>query len=836
MLTHPPRIDLDSQLRELSLRYSIGEVSYDSLQKLHGIDMVIGQDGPLRLILESLAREKNILLVAEENHQQAEMIRDIWASINQNLRLPTGELNAKKKMSRLSRTDALIPSIDELIVDAALARRHIAQTDQVLFFDENEDPAWHVLSLPAGYGAELGKDLKSLTDIIKKDHVQVEEGEDHLAVLQERLLDKYNGELKKRLDTTYYGYSLVPKVKRKNRIGTAKFSPIDDLRLVTTRKEEALTPLDSETAKKILRENVGKYKTIKLEMEREYHRRSAKARIDRINTYYSEINLIIKKWDAKDRFKGKRSVVTTLENIYRKIQLRGITVDPEDKKAVVYYYEPFIIKRESDYSEHPFVALAGNNPRELIGEFIGSIDSGVKAPHQRLLPGSLLEANGGILVIYNGSRLIDTTPAENISHLHALDKAMETRTHQLTRRVGDDVGVEEITPPLKADFSTVFIVSSNGENELDSDDVFSSFRAKFTRVHLSEQMMNTPENRLKLARRAKTVIGDLNDKARRTKQSKFPPFTEPALVALIQYAAVHQTENAAFKSGFISSNLSAFLDAVEGSAHLARSTGLKETTPEVVAHYIDQQRDHQSIKAQIYTDTLAREGLVRLTGEAIGKVQSLLVCGEDGIEYGGVSTIETTLLPQGKYKTRMVEDRVKHADSTMRKGWEMALQVLRKKMGVDPNVPLDLFFPQEIDESSGNSASAASLVALLSSLSQTPISQSIAMTGAIYSSEGNIGAIGHVYSKVRGALDLAERLGLNGQQGVIIPSFNVEELVLRAQYDKKLMEAFRNNTFTIYHVDNIDQALEILSGRSAEDIYQAATAKVSELHRKNKSK
>ena len=35
------------------------------------------------------------------------------------------------------------------------------------------------------------------------------------------------------------------------------------------------------------------------EMEQEYHRRDAKANIDRINSYYSELEKISKKWKTQ---------------------------------------------------------------------------------------------------------------------------------------------------------------------------------------------------------------------------------------------------------------------------------------------------------------------------------------------------------------------------------------------------------------------------------------------------------------------------------------------------------------------------------------------------------
>jgi predicted ATP-dependent protease len=63
---------------------------------------------------------------------------------------------------------------------------------------------------------------------------------------------------------------------------------------------------------------------------------------------------------------------------------------------------------------------------------------------------------------------------------------------------------------------------------------------------------------------------------------------------------------------------------------------------------------------------------------------------------------------------------------------------------------------------------AIQLYAILSSLSDIPIRQGIAVTGSI-NQKGQIQAIGGVNQKIEGFFEVCKSKGLTGKQGVIIP-------------------------------------------------------------------
>jgi predicted ATP-dependent protease len=121
-----------------------------------------------------------------------------------------------------------------------------------------------------------------------------------------------------------------------------------------------------------------------------------------------------------------------------------------------------------------------------------------------------------------------------------------------------------------------------------------------------------------------------------------------------------------------------------------------------------------------------------------------------------------------------------------------------------------LVFEQSYGPVEGDSASAAELYALLSALSEVPIKQSFAVTGSV-NQHGQVQAIGGVNEKIEGFFDVCRERGLTGEQGVIIPSANIEHLMLRDD----VVEAVRRGEFRIYAVATVDEGIEILTGRPA---------------------
>jgi lon-related putative ATP-dependent protease len=121
-----------------------------------------------------------------------------------------------------------------------------------------------------------------------------------------------------------------------------------------------------------------------------------------------------------------------------------------------------------------------------------------------------------------------------------------------------------------------------------------------------------------------------------------------------------------------------------------------------------------------------------------------------------------------------------------------------------------LVFEQSYGFVEGDSASAAELCSLLSSIGDIPLRQSLAITGSI-NQHGEIQAISGVSQKIEGFFDICENRGLTGEQGVIIPHSNIKDLMLK----QAVVDAARAGKFAVYAVRHVDQAMELLSGQPA---------------------
>ena len=121
-------------------------------------------------------------------------------------------------------------------------------------------------------------------------------------------------------------------------------------------------------------------------------------------------------------------------------------------------------------------------------------------------------------------------------------------------------------------------------------------------------------------------------------------------------------------------------------------------------------------------------------------------------------------------------------------------------------------FEQEYSGVEGDSASCAEFYALLSSLSGLPIRQGIAVTGAI-NQHGEVLPVGGINEKIEGYFRSCELLGLDGQQGVLIPRRNVRHLML----DAKVVTAVHEGRFHIYTVDDVGEGMALLTGVSFGD-------------------
>ena len=127
-------------------------------------------------------------------------------------------------------------------------------------------------------------------------------------------------------------------------------------------------------------------------------------------------------------------------------------------------------------------------------------------------------------------------------------------------------------------------------------------------------------------------------------------------------------------------------------------------------------------------------------------------------------------------------------------------------------------FEQSYGRIYGDSASLAEYCAMISALTDIPIKQSFAVTGSI-NQQGMVQAVGGVNEKIEGFFEICKLRGLDGSHGCIIPAVNVKNLVLR----DGVVNAIKAKQFSIYAVEHVDQALEVLTGKTVGTVDEKGT-------------
>jgi predicted ATP-dependent protease len=229
---------------------------------------------------------------------------------------------------------------------------------------------------------------------------------------------------------------------------------------------------------------------------------------------------------------------------------------------------------------------------------------------------------------------------------------------------------------------------------------------------------------------------------------------------------------------------------------------------------IEQQR-HRLSRVRMRMQEEIKRGTVFIDteGEAVGQINGLSVLDHGDLMFGQPGRITaTTRVGDGEIVD--IERETDLGGPIHSKGVMILSNFLMSRYaGQHPiSFTASLVFEQSYGAIDGDSASLAELCALLSSLASIPISQSFAVTGSI-NQRGQVQPIGGANEKIEGFYDVCEARGLTGDQGVIIPASNVKHLMVRSD----IVDAVKKKRFRIFAVENVDEAIQILTGIPAGD-------------------
>jgi predicted ATP-dependent protease len=262
----------------------------------------------------------------------------------------------------------------------------------------------------------------------------------------------------------------------------------------------------------------------------------------------------------------------------------------------------------------------------------------------------------------------------------------------------------------------------------------------------------------------------------------------------------------------LSTRFGLLADIVVEAANYAALAGAKTVSRKHVIDAIEG-RTNRSARIADAVQEMMLDGtlIVDLDGARVGQVNGLSVYGDGDVVFGRPSKI-TVRSFMGVHGVVNVEREVDLAGQTHDKGVLIISGYLGATFAkqIPLSVNVSIVFEQSYGLIDGDSASSTELYAILSSLSEIPIRQDIAVTGSI-NQFGEIQPIGGVNEKIEGFFDLCSASGKLGSAGVIIPRKNLAHLMLRDD----VLNAMESGEFTLYAVDHVDHGIEILTGVEA---------------------
>ncbi|MEX0964346.1 MAG: ATP-binding protein [Pseudohongiellaceae bacterium] len=282
------------------------------------------------------------------------------------------------------------------------------------------------------------------------------------------------------------------------------------------------------------------------------------------------------------------------------------------------------------------------------------------------------------------------------------------------------------------------------------------------------------------------------------------PFDRSGIIAMTEHGA-----RIAGESNKITVRFGRLADMAREANHIAAKKGLPLVGRDQVYSAIERGRHRADLPARRYRQ-LITDGFIKVQtqGTQVSQINGLAVIHSGPLTHGFPTRITASIGP-GTSGTVSIERESDLSGAIHTKGFYILSGLLRNLLKTEHPLAFSasIAFEQSYGGIDGDSASAAEIVCLLSALTDVPLRQDLAMTGAI-DQLGNVQPIGAVSEKVEGFYEVCRDIGLSGTQGVVIPRANAGDLMLNPE----LLEACAQGKFHVYTVETIHQALELFTG------------------------
>jgi len=403
----------------------------------------------------------------------------------------------------------------------------------------------------------------------------------------------------------------------------------------------------------------------------------------------------------------------------------------------------------------PFVDATGAHSGALLGDVRHDPyqSGGLETPaHDRVEAGAIHKAHKGIL-------FIDEINTLRIEAQQNLLTAMQEKEYPITGQSERSAGAMVKTDPVPCDF--IMVAAGNLDAIAGMHPALRSrIKGYGYEIYMKDTMEDTEENRKKLVRFVAQEV---------RKDKKIPHFDKSGIEEIIREA-----RRRAGRKGHLTLILRDLGGLVRVAGDIARAEGARSTTGE---HVIKAKAMARSVEQQVADEYLEHKKdykLFKTEGFEIGRVNGLAVVGDSGVMLPIIAEVTPA---QSREEGKVI------ATGRLQEIAQEAVQnvsaVFKKFTGKDiSSKDIHIQFVGTHEGVEGDSASISVATAVISSLENIPVDQSVAMTGSL-SVRGDVLPVGGITPKVEAAAQA-------GIKEVLIPQSNLNDVLIEDRYKDKV--------------------------------------------------
>ena len=469
-------------------------------------------------------------------------------------------------------------------------------------------------------------------------------------------------------------------------------------------------------------------------------------------------------------------------------------VVPAHRQDPLLVYRVNVLVDNSETKRPPIVIETAPTFQNLFGTIEHTLGPGGvwQSDFTRIKPGSILQANGGYLVF------------------NFLDAVRDPRVWPALKRVlkNSEIIIQAEVPPffpaassirprpVKVNVKVVVIGDAAVYQYLYENE--DEFRKIFKiRADFDTEMPNTRS----AIRQYTQFISKI------CRAENLLPLNREGMAAVVEYGVYLAGRNSKLSTRF-----SDVADVIREAHYWASQESAREITASHIRRAVEERRYRlQLVEDKLQNLILEDILLIDTKGTRVGQINGLSVYDMGDYSFGKPSKI-TAEVSIGRSGIINIEREAELGGKIYNKGVLIISGYLNGKYAQDLplTVNASICFEQSYSGVDGDSASAAEILALLSSLARVPLRQDLAVTGSV-SQKGEIQPVGGVNEKIEGFYRVCKARGLTGTQGVVIPRKNLPDLML----SQEVIESVRAGKFHIFAISTIDEGLELLTGLPA---------------------